>query len=143
MQKVHFMYVYPGVPFYILCDYTRGGAIMAARACAELPRDAVRSSAAQWEDQVARMGRSGGRMDIVVVLVASGTRKVQHVTALRTNSSALNDELARSAASLPPGLDRTTVESMVHNRIDEALRERRDRGEDKIEWKYNVPSDLT
>ncbi|KAF8153651.1 hypothetical protein K438DRAFT_2026643 [Mycena galopus ATCC 62051] len=136
MQKVHFMYVYPGVPFYVLCDYTRGGAIMAAHACAELPRDAARSSAAQWEDQVARMGRSGGRMDIVVVLVACGTRKVRHVTALRTNSSALNDALARSATSLPPGLDRITVESMVRNRIDEALQERRDRGEDKIEWQY-------
>ncbi|KAJ7860701.1 hypothetical protein B0H14DRAFT_3863685 [Mycena olivaceomarginata] len=112
MQKVHFMYVYPGVPFYVLCDYTRGGAIMTARACAEFPRDAARSSVAQWEDQVVRMGRSGGRMDIVVVLMASGTRKVQHVAALRTNSSALNDALARSATSLPPGLDRTTVESM-------------------------------
>jgi hypothetical protein len=130
------MYMYPGVPFYVLCDYTRGGAIMAACACAELPRDTPRTSAAQWEDQVARMGRSGGRMDIVVVLVASGTRKVRHVAALRTNSSALNDALARSATSLPPGLDRTTVESIVRNRIDEALQERCDRGEDKIEWEY-------
>ncbi|KAJ7452324.1 hypothetical protein FB451DRAFT_1524211 [Mycena latifolia] len=112
MQKVHFMYVHPGVPFYVLCDYTHGGAIVAAHACAEVPRDAARSSAARWEDQVARMGRSGGRMDIAVVLVASGTRKLRHVAALRTKSSALNDALARTATSLSPSLDRTTVESM-------------------------------
>ncbi|KAJ6534981.1 hypothetical protein B0H19DRAFT_1184608 [Mycena capillaripes] len=137
MKNVHFMYLHPGVPFYVLCDCTRGDTIMTVHACAEPPPDPARSDAsvAQWEDQVARMARSGGRMDIVVVLVASGTRKVRRMAALRTDTSALNDVLARIAASLPLGLDRATVESIVRNQINEALQERHDRGEDKIEWK--------
>ncbi|KAJ7433075.1 hypothetical protein B0H11DRAFT_2377101 [Mycena galericulata] len=137
IEKVNFMYLHPGVPFYVLCDCTRGPAIMVLHACAQPPPDPARSdaSAAQWEDQVARMVRSGGRMDIAVVLVAVGTRKVRRMAALRTDTSALNDALARIAAGLPSGLDRATVESSVRNQVDEALQKRRDRADDKIEWK--------
>ncbi|KAJ7267762.1 hypothetical protein C8J57DRAFT_1509863 [Mycena rebaudengoi] len=138
IEKVHFMYLHPGVPFYVLCDCTRGDTIMVVHSCAEPPPDPACSdaSAAQWEDQVARVVRSGGQMGIIVVLVAVGTRKVRRMATLRTEISALNDALARIAAGLPSGLDRATVESIVRTQIDETLQKRHDRGEDKIEWKY-------
>ncbi|KAJ6478311.1 hypothetical protein C8R45DRAFT_1157101 [Mycena sanguinolenta] len=132
IEKVHFMYLHPGVPFYVLCDCTRGDTIIVVRSCAEPPPDPAGSdaSAAQWEDQVACMMRSGGRMGIIVVLVAVGRRKVRRMAALRTDTSALNDALAQIVAGLPSGLNRATVEFLVRTQIDETLQKRHDRGED-------------
>ncbi|KAJ7174195.1 hypothetical protein C8R43DRAFT_637556 [Mycena crocata] len=138
MAKVRFMYAYPLVPFYVLCDYTRGSATVTVKAIGDPPPNPARSdaSAAQWADQTARMARSDGRIEIIVVLVAVGTRKLRRMAALRTETSALTDRLAGIAAGLEPGLDSESVKNRIRIQIDAALEERRGRGEDKIDWSY-------
>ncbi|KAJ7085628.1 hypothetical protein C8R43DRAFT_965194 [Mycena crocata] len=131
------MYEHPGDAFYLLCDYTKGFVTLEVRSARTQvpPPDPCGSheSSAEWEDQVSRAARSRGQMELVVAIVADGTRMHRRMTALRTSTSALNDELRRIAAGIPPGVDRNVLATMVLDQTTQVIQQRRARGDHAVE----------
>lgn len=104
-ERITFMHQHPGQQFYLLFDYTHGFERPQVRSVAA-PPDPTPSegSAAQWADHVARAARSGGRMDLLVVLVADGSHIRRRMAPVRTPTSALHNGLTQIAVKIPPAL---------------------------------------
>ncbi|KAF7342252.1 MYND-type domain-containing protein [Mycena venus] len=130
MHKIAFMYQNPGEQFYLLFDYTQGfdGPQVLPIGSPPDPNPSE-ASAAQWADQVARAARSGGRLDLVVVLVADGERVSRRMVPVRSPTSALHDGLSQIAARIPPGADLAVLTPQVREDVTSLLRERKERGE--------------
>ncbi|KAJ7088293.1 pheromone A receptor-domain-containing protein [Mycena epipterygia] len=78
-QQMMFMHQNLGEPSYILLDYTRGDSLTVHAVRDYAPSAGALESDALWADQVARAGRSGGRMDLLVMAVAEGPRTLPAV----------------------------------------------------------------
>lgn len=139
LMKIACMHEHRGGQSYLLLDYTAGPESVAMCSVDEHPPPDPHpsdASATQWADQVAHAARIGGRMDLVVVLVADATgRKRRHMTPIRSWTSALHDGLRRIVAELPPDADSSNLRPEIERQVESLIEDRGDSGDDRIEWK--------
>ncbi|KAF8192679.1 hypothetical protein K438DRAFT_1762026 [Mycena galopus ATCC 62051] len=137
MQTVAFMHTHPGEELYLVLDYTKAPHMVELRTVSAASPDPNPSdgSAAQWEDQLARAAHSGGRMELVVVLVGNGRQTYQYMVPIRRRTSELHDGLQRIAAGIPAGADSGPE---VEQQVEYLLKDHRESGDDRIEWNFNA-----
>ncbi|KAJ6572941.1 hypothetical protein B0H10DRAFT_2444267 [Mycena sp. CBHHK59/15] len=97
LQKVAFMAKNPGEAFYTLFDYTRGRVQIIVQAVKDaLPAEHIERE--DWLNMVSRMERSGGRMELDIMLLAAR----YWVVPLRASSSVFHDGLQDLAREFAP-----------------------------------------
>ncbi|KAJ7321124.1 hypothetical protein DFH08DRAFT_1086034 [Mycena albidolilacea] len=137
LMKIACMHEHRGGQSYLLLGYTAGpGSVAMCSVDEHPPPDPHPSdpSATQWADQVARPARSGGRMDLVVVLVADATgRRRRRMTPIRGRTSALHGGLRRIVAELPPDADSSNLRPEIKWQVQSLIEDRGDSGDDRIE----------
>ncbi|KAF8192676.1 hypothetical protein K438DRAFT_854572 [Mycena galopus ATCC 62051] len=142
LKKIGVMLAHPGDQSYLMVDFTKAPEIAAVCSARDMPPpdpNPSDGSAAQWADQVARAARSGGRMELIVVLVADGTGHTRRRLApIRSRTSVLYDGLRRIAANIPAGADPYNLGPDVEQQVQSLVDDRRKSGDDQIEWTINV-----
>ncbi|KAF7342254.1 hypothetical protein MVEN_01813500 [Mycena venus] len=78
---------------------------------------------------VARAARDGGRLDLVVVLMADGERISRRMVAVRSPTSTLYDGLSQIAARISTGADLAVLTPQIREDVSSLLRERKERGD--------------
>ncbi|KAF8140797.1 hypothetical protein K438DRAFT_698578 [Mycena galopus ATCC 62051] len=139
VDKIAFMHQNPGKQSYLLFNYTgefEGPQVHSV----DSPPDPNPSeeSAAQWADQVARAARSGGRLNLVVVLVADGKHVSRRMVPVRSPTSEFHHGLSQIAARIPPGADFAVLRPRIQEDALSLLRERKKRGEHRPVWQRLV-----
>ncbi|KAJ7616234.1 hypothetical protein DFH06DRAFT_111720 [Mycena polygramma] len=137
MDKIRLMHQLPGEPFYMLFDYTKTPGMPFVRSVKSDPPpdpNPSDSSAAQWADQLSRASRSGGRMELAVVLVADGLRTERCMMPIRTRTSVLYDGLMRIVDEIPPDADLSGLDSIILTQVNDLLFAREQSGEDVVQW---------
>ncbi|KAJ6496907.1 hypothetical protein DFH09DRAFT_1204723 [Mycena vulgaris] len=137
VDKIAFMHQNPGEQFYLLFDYTREFERPQVRPVGSPPDpNPSEGSAAQWADQVARAARSGGRLNLVVVLMADGEHISRRMVPVRSPTSAFHDGLSQIAARTTSDLAALTPQIMED--VSSLLRERKERGDHRHVWQRLV-----
>ncbi|KAJ7692542.1 hypothetical protein B0H17DRAFT_1133021 [Mycena rosella] len=139
VDKIGFIRQNPGEQFYLLFDYTRGFERPQVRPVGSPPDpNPSEGSATQWADQIARAARSGGRLNLVVVLVADGEHISRRMVPVRSPTSALHDGLSQIAGRITSGADLAAFTPRIMEDVSSLLRERKERGDHRPVWQRLV-----
>ncbi|KAJ7085967.1 hypothetical protein C8R43DRAFT_1142442 [Mycena crocata] len=110
IQQVIFKEQKPGQQFVTLYKYTTGAAEIEVR---PLGAAALPGYGGAWADTVRRVAASGGRMLLDVVVMGQGAGAREWVLPMRTNMTALHDELQEYLATLPADRSLCVDEEMM------------------------------
>ncbi|KAJ7088286.1 hypothetical protein C8R44DRAFT_991137 [Mycena epipterygia] len=134
-QQMIFIHHNPGEPFYTLVDYNRGDPTVAVRAVRDYapPSGAVESDAV-WADQVSRAARSGGRMDLLIMAVAEGTRTRYRMESVRASTSTYHEGRKQIATEIPPGAHGPELEQALRDKAAQLFAARRGNGDQFTAW---------
>ncbi|KAJ7080232.1 hypothetical protein C8R44DRAFT_992500 [Mycena epipterygia] len=96
----------PSEPLITVLDYTRGGAeLYVSRLAYERGQDI--KGEVNWDEHIGRANRSGGRMELHLMVVLDGKIKRRRMFPQRSSSSGLTDGLIRISKEVPEGSEAT------------------------------------
>ncbi|KAJ7497716.1 hypothetical protein FB451DRAFT_241751 [Mycena latifolia] len=116
VRQIMFMKLFPGDAFLTVFNYTSGRPVISVDSVvdSDVGRELQRYGGAEWQSAVERAARSGGRIELHVMVVADGpgTRIRHWLLPMRSANTAVHDALRRLEGELPP-LDRMEQAQIV------------------------------
>ncbi|KAJ7660261.1 hypothetical protein DFH06DRAFT_1194130 [Mycena polygramma] len=117
MDQLLFMYEHPGQQFFTAFVYADAGSLLIRTEPAPSLEHAKRWDA-HFPSHFARVKKSGGRMQIHVMVIYEGNQRRPLVFPSHADTSALHDGLRGIVQSLPPGLTADEVRSRTQKEVD-------------------------
>ncbi|KAJ6524160.1 hypothetical protein B0H19DRAFT_598169 [Mycena capillaripes] len=106
--KTHIAYLqqYPSRPRVTIMDYARGNPSLSVK-LADEEREEDQDQDVYWNEHIARAVRSGGLMELHLMVVLDGNKTRRWMFPGRSNSPAVHDGLIRIAKEIPPDSEAT------------------------------------